>query len=190
MFKGHTKIVYGDQRNFLYKNGLYKTICNIIRFRGNQKYRKHVDWDDIQDAISPSTAIFWFISDETIYQNKFWCLILDVDGCFIYLLHELVVYRHFSYFQYGFHNGRQGSRDNFVIIRSNKSFIYKQRSMKVSQWYFKWLWRDSVLNPYTLNIQESLKQTWLALRHWFFEVPGSESVKFCAHLIICWECWT
>ena len=32
--------------------------CNIIRFRGNQKYRKHVHGDDIQDALSPSTAIF------------------------------------------------------------------------------------------------------------------------------------
>ena len=32
--------------------------CNVIRFRGNQKYRKHVYGDDIQDALSPSTAIF------------------------------------------------------------------------------------------------------------------------------------
>ena len=32
--------------------------CNEIRFRGNQKYRKHVRGDDIQDALSPSTAIF------------------------------------------------------------------------------------------------------------------------------------
>ena len=61
-----------------------KNICNVIRFRGNQKYRKHVHGDDIQDALSPSTAIFWFISDETIYQNISWRLILDVDGCFIY----------------------------------------------------------------------------------------------------------
>ena len=36
-----------------------------------KKYRKHVHGDDIQDALSPSTAIFGFNSDETIYQNKF-----------------------------------------------------------------------------------------------------------------------
>ena len=33
-----------------------------------------------------------------------------------------------------------------------------------------------MLNPYTLNILESLKHA-LALRYWFFEVLGSESVK-------------
>ena len=44
--------------------------CNVIRFRVIQKYRKHVYGDDIRDALSPSTAIFGFISDETIYQNK------------------------------------------------------------------------------------------------------------------------
>ena len=68
----------------------------------NQKYRKHVHRVDIQGALSPSNAIFVFIFDETIYQNKFLCLILDVDGCFIYFLYEIVVYRQFSYIQYGF----------------------------------------------------------------------------------------
>ena len=53
--------------------------------------------------------------------NKSLCLILGVDGCFIFLLHKIVVYRHFSYFQYGFQNGRQRSRDYFIIIRSNES---------------------------------------------------------------------
>ena len=70
MFRGHNHIVYGGIRNFLYKNGLYKNVCNVIRIRGNQKYRKHVRGDDIQDALSPSTAIFRLNSDETIYQNK------------------------------------------------------------------------------------------------------------------------
>ena len=70
MLKGHSNIVYGGLRNFLYENGFYKNICNVIRFRGNQKYRKHVHEDDIHEALSPSTAIFCFISDETIYQNK------------------------------------------------------------------------------------------------------------------------
>ena len=115
MFTDHDTMVYGGIRNFLYKNGLNKHVCNVIRFRGNKKYPKHVYGDDIQDALSPSTAIFWFISDETIYQNKSWCLILDVDGCFIYFLHE-IVYRHFSYFQYGFQIDRQRSRDYFLLL--------------------------------------------------------------------------
>ena len=124
MFRGHNNIVYGVICNFLYKNGLCNFFCNVIRFRGNQKYRKHVHGDDIQDALSPSTAIFSYISDETIYQNKSCCLILHVDGCFIYFLHKIVVYRHFSYFQYGSQNGRQRSRDYRFIIGSNNSFIY------------------------------------------------------------------
>ena len=36
----------------------FKNLCNVIRFRENQKYRKHVHGNDIQDALSPSTAIF------------------------------------------------------------------------------------------------------------------------------------
>ena len=31
--------------------------------------------------------------------------------------YEIVVYRHFSYFQYGFQNGRQRSRDYLFIIK-------------------------------------------------------------------------
>ena len=124
MFRGHNNIVYEGRRSFLYENGLYKNVCNVIRFCGNQNFRKHVHGDCIQDATSPSSAIFLFFSDETIYQNKSWCLILDVDGCFIYFLHEIVVYRHFTYFQYGFQNGRQRSRDYPLVINSNKSLIY------------------------------------------------------------------
>ena len=67
MFRGHNNIVYEGRRNFLYKNGL-KNVCNVIRFRGNQKNRKHVHGDDTQDALSSSTAIFRFIPDETINQ--------------------------------------------------------------------------------------------------------------------------
>ena len=57
MFRVHNDFVYGGIGNFLYKNGCYKHVCNVIRFRGNQKYRKHVHGDDIEDALSPSTAI-------------------------------------------------------------------------------------------------------------------------------------
>ena len=71
--------------DFLYKNGLYKNVCNVIRFCGRQKQRRHVQGNDIQDALSPSTAIVWFIYDETIlYQNESLCLILGLDGYFIY----------------------------------------------------------------------------------------------------------
>ena len=38
MFKGHNNIVYGGKRNFLYKNGFYKNLCNVIRFCGNKKH--------------------------------------------------------------------------------------------------------------------------------------------------------
>ena len=82
MFRGHNTIVY---EIFCTRMDFTKTICNVIRFRGNQKHQKHVDRDDIQDALSPANAIsFLFISDETTYQNKSLCLVLGVDGCFIY----------------------------------------------------------------------------------------------------------
>ena len=58
MFRGHNNIVYRGIRKFLYKKRLLQNVCNVIRFRGNQKFRKHVHGDDIQDALSPSTAIF------------------------------------------------------------------------------------------------------------------------------------
>ena len=44
----------------------FKTFCNVIRFRGNQKYRKHVRGDDIQMHL----ALQPLYIDETIYQNK------------------------------------------------------------------------------------------------------------------------
>ena len=98
---------------------------NVIKFCGRQKQRKHVQGNDIQDALSPSTAIFLFIFDETIkYQSKSLCLILGVDGWFIFCLHKTVVYRHFSYFHYGFQTGRQWSRDYFYYYGSNERFIY------------------------------------------------------------------
>ena len=64
-------------------------------------------------------------------------------------LHKIVVYRHFSYFQYGFKMAANGHATIFIIIVSNESFIA-----------IGCFWRYSVLNPYTLNIQESLKQAW------------------------------
>ena len=43
---------------FCTRNEFTKHVCNVLRFRGNQKYQRHVHGDDIQDALSPSTAIF------------------------------------------------------------------------------------------------------------------------------------
>ena len=64
-YKGHTSLFYiskcsgdiiisymEDYANFLYKKGLYKNVCNVIRFR-DIKQRKHVEGNDIQDAIKP-----------------------------------------------------------------------------------------------------------------------------------------
>ena len=35
-----------------------KNVCNAIRFRGHYKQRNHVQGNDIQGALSASTAIF------------------------------------------------------------------------------------------------------------------------------------
>ena len=58
MMRGHNNIVYEGCHNFLYKNGFYKNVGNVNKFRKNLKYRKHVHRDDIQDALSPSTVNF------------------------------------------------------------------------------------------------------------------------------------
>ena len=51
----------------------------------------------------------------------------------LYFLHEIVVYRHFFIFQYGFQNGRQNHVTILIMIGSNKCFIYKQHSVKKLQ---------------------------------------------------------
>ena len=47
-----------------------RNVYNVIRFRGNKKYRTHVRGDDIHDALSPLIVLLLFISDETTYHNK------------------------------------------------------------------------------------------------------------------------
>ena len=39
-------------------------------------------------------------------------------------LHKIFVYMHFSYFQYGFQNGHQRSRDYIIFTGSDESVIY------------------------------------------------------------------
>ena len=40
MFRGLNNIVYDGIRTFLYKNGLYKNVCNVIRFRRKSRSLK------------------------------------------------------------------------------------------------------------------------------------------------------
>ena len=66
MFRGHDNIVYGTVRNFLNKNELYKNVCNVIRFHGNQNNENMSKGMTYRTQLSPSTAIFRFMSDYTI----------------------------------------------------------------------------------------------------------------------------
>ena len=85
MFKGSIIIPYMDVLTIFCTRNNTKNVWYFIRFYGRQKQRKRAQWNYIEDAFSPSTAICWLICDETIYyQNKSLCLILSVDGCFIY----------------------------------------------------------------------------------------------------------
>ena len=51
-------------------------------------------------------------------------MLLCVDGCFFFL-HKIVVYRHFSYFQYGFQNGHQRSRDYLLLLLFQMKDLYQ-----------------------------------------------------------------
>ena len=66
----------------------------------------------------------------------------------------------FHIFNMAFKLATKGHVTIFIIIGSNESCIYDQHSVKVSQRYVEWFWRYFVLNPYSLNIQESLKHAW------------------------------
>ena len=48
-------LVYGCLSKWTLQN-----VCNVIRFRGRLN-NKHVQGNDIQDALSPSTAIFFYV---------------------------------------------------------------------------------------------------------------------------------
>ena len=55
----------------------------------------------------------------TQYMNKLLWLILGIEGCFIYLLHKIVVYRHFSYFNMASKMAAKGHVTVFIIVGSN-----------------------------------------------------------------------
>ena len=99
-------------------------LCTRIDF--TEIFVTSLDFADVKSTFNMSQGMtyrthyafqllsFRFISDETIqHQNKSVCLILGVGVCFIFLLHKIVVYRHFSYFQYGIQNDHHRSRDYF-----------------------------------------------------------------------------
>ena len=108
MFRRLNNIICQSIQIFLYNNGFYK---NNLR---------HVQGNEMQHALSPLTPIFWFISDETTYQNKSWCLILSVDR-FCYLFCIKWSFIGIFIFQFSFQNGRQRSCDCFF----NYWFKYK-----------------------------------------------------------------
>ena len=125
--------------------------------------------------ICPSTAIFWFISDETIYQNKSLCLIFDLDWCFIFFC-KIVVDRHFSYYQNGFQNGHQRSRDYFYYNWFKWKFYILATFGKGFTAMF-WMVLEILCVEPIYPQYSGVLETCLALRYWFFEVLGSESVK-------------
>ena len=78
MFRGHNNIIYGRLHNILYKNGLYKDVCNVTRFRGHQNNENMSKGMTYRTQLSPSTAIFGFISVYTkIISDK----IIMFDTC-------------------------------------------------------------------------------------------------------------
>ena len=88
-------------------------------------------------------------------------------------MHKIVELRQFHFFNMASKIALKGHVAIFIIfIDLNEGNIYKQYSVKVSQQSVAWFLRYSVLNPYTLNIQESLKHAW----YLFFEGLGNESV--------------
>ena len=66
MFREHDNIVNGRVGNFLNKNELYKNVCNVIRFPGNQDNENMSKGMTYRTQLSPSTAIFRLMSDYTI----------------------------------------------------------------------------------------------------------------------------
>ena len=82
MFWGHNTIVY----EFFYtRMDSTKIFVMPLEFAGIKNTDHMSIGMIIQDALSPSNAVFFlFISDEATYQNNSLCLILDVDGWFIY----------------------------------------------------------------------------------------------------------
>ena len=97
-----------------------------------------------------------------------------LDGCFIFL-HKIVVYRHFSYFQFGFQNGHQRSRDFLLLVVQMKVLYistFGESFTAICCLVLEILCVEPIYPQYSRVLE-----TCLALRYWVFEVLGSESVK-------------
>ena len=67
----------------------------------------------------------------------------------------------------------------FIIIGSNGSFIYCESSTAIGLMVLEILFFEPIYPQYS-----GVLETCLALRHWFFEVLGSESVNVITVLVI------
>ena len=87
-------------------------------------------------------------------------------------LHKMIVYRHFSYFQYGFQNGHQRSHDYFFKWKFYVLATFCERFIAIGWMVLEILCVEPIYLQYS-----GVFETCLALRYWFFEVLGSKSVN-------------
>ena len=77
-FKGKWFLTYcriWKSTQFSVQEMTLQNMCNVIRFQGRQKQRKHVQGNNIQDALSSSTYLYLI---KRYYLNKSLCLKLDL----------------------------------------------------------------------------------------------------------------
>ena len=99
---------------------------------------------------------------------------MDVLSIFFFL-NKIVVYKQFSYFQYGFQNGHQRSHDYFFIVGENKFYIlatFCEGFTAIGLMVLEILSVEPIYPQYS-----GVLETFLALRYSFFEVFGSKIVK-------------
>ena len=98
---------------------------------------------------------------------------MDVLSIF---LHKTVVYRQFSYFQYGFQNGYQRFHDYFFYCWFKTKFYifatFCESFTAIGLMVLELLSVEPIYPQYS-----GVLETCLALRYWFIEVVDSESVK-------------
>ena len=91
-------------------------------------------------------------------------------------LHKIAVYRRFSYFQYGFQNGHQRSRDYFYYYWFKWKY-YILATFCESFTAIGWMVLEILCVEPIYPQYPGVLETCLTLRYWFFELLGSESVK-------------
>ena len=83
---------------------------------------------------------------------------------YIFVLHKIVAYRHFSYFQYGFHNGRQRSRDYSYWFKWKFDIL---ATICESLTAICWTVLEIICVEPIYPQFSGVLQTCLALRYWF-----------------------